>query len=55
MISHEILGTPLVKQNLTNGVRYHWVLSFQFERTKHLKTNCFKYSYIDPKKTDTCY
>ena len=29
--------------------------SSRFERMKHLKTNCFKHSYIDPRKTDTCF
>ena len=53
MISHESLGTPR-KAKFDQWVRYGWVLSFGFERTKHLKTNCFKHSYIDPRKTDTC-
>ena len=47
---------PPRKAKFDQGVRYRWVLSFRFERMKHLKTNCFKYSLIDPKKTDTrCY
>ena len=33
---------------------YRWVLCFRFVRKEHLKTYCFKYSYIDPRKTDTC-
>ena len=54
MISHESLGTPR-KAKFGQWVRYCWVLSFLFGRLKHLKTYCFKRSYIDPRKTDTCY
>ena len=53
MISHESLGTPR-KAKFDQGVRYRWVLSFRFERTKHLKINCFKHSYIHPREPDTC-
>ena len=52
MISYASFGTR--KAKFDQGVRYHWMLSFQFERMKHLKSNCFKHSYIDPRKTDMC-
>ena len=45
---------PPRKAKFDQGVRYRWVLSFQFERTELLKTNFFKHLYIDPRKTDTC-
>ena len=45
---------PPRKAKFDQGVRYRWVLSFLFERMKHLKTYCFKHSYVDPRKTDTC-
>ena len=52
MISYESLGSHR-KAKFDQWVRYRWVLSFRFERMKHL-TNRFKHSYIDPRKTDTC-
>ena len=46
---------PPSKAQFDQGARHRWVLSFRFERMKHLKTNCFKHSYnIDPRNTDTC-
>ena len=45
---------PPRKANFDQRVRYRWVLSFRFERMNHLKTNNFKHSYKDPRKTDTC-
>ena len=50
---HESLGTPR-KAKIDPGVRYRWMLYIRCERMKHLKTNCFKHSFIDPRKTDTC-
>ena len=43
---------PPRKAKIGQWVRFRWALSFPFERLKHLKTNCFKHSYIDPRKTD---
>ena len=51
MISYESLGTPR-KAKVGQCVKYRWTLSFPFERLKHLKTNCFKNSYTDPRKID---
>ena len=42
---------PTRTAKFDQGFRYRWVLSFWFERMKHLKTNCFKHTYIDPRKT----
>ena len=53
MLLYENLGTPR-KAKFDLGVRYSWLLSFRFERKKHLKTNSFKHSNIDLRKTDTC-
>ena len=53
MILYENLCTPR-KAKFDPWARYRWVLSFLFERMKHLKMNSFKHSYIDPRKTDTC-
>ena len=54
MISFENLDTPPRRAKFDQGVRYRLVLSFRCERMKHLKTNCFKHTYIDHRKTDTC-
>ena len=45
---------PPRKAKFGQWVGYRWVLSFLFERLKYLKTNCFKYSNIVPRKTETC-
>ena len=50
MISYESFR----KAKFDQGVRYRWVLSFRFEIMKQFKINCFKQSYIDARKTDTC-
>ena len=43
---------PPRKAKFGQWVRYRWMLSFPFEILKHLKTNCFKPTYTDPRKID---